>query len=202
VANRCCPPQASPGVLDSRAMSPGQFFRVGMRPPRPNGGEIIGAGSPFVVSGQWWMPFFPGAVLILPTAGFILVGDGLSARTERQGALDDNPVSRVGSMFGPKITSSIACTYQTSQLKQARLQAGREKACKIRVQFLSSTRLALFRTPIVSQGKPASAPSLRSAKGLPHSQVATVVEEIRIDVGPAIPAGSISAAYNNLLHGR
>jgi hypothetical protein len=35
------------------------------------------------VSGQWWMSFFPGAALILMTAGFILIGDGVNARSER-----------------------------------------------------------------------------------------------------------------------
>jgi peptide/nickel transport system permease protein len=45
---------------------------------------MISEGSPFIVSGQWWMSFFPGAALILMTAGFVLLGDGLSARTERR----------------------------------------------------------------------------------------------------------------------
>jgi ABC-type dipeptide/oligopeptide/nickel transport system permease subunit len=34
------------------------------------------------VSGRW-MSFFPGAALILMTAGFILIGDGINARSER-----------------------------------------------------------------------------------------------------------------------
>ena len=49
----------------------------------PTQGRIQVTSSPFIVSGQWWMSFFPGAALILMTTGFILVGDGLSARTER-----------------------------------------------------------------------------------------------------------------------
>lgn len=44
---------------------------------------MISEGSPFITSGQWWMAFFPGMALILLTAGFVLVGDGLSARTHR-----------------------------------------------------------------------------------------------------------------------
>jgi peptide/nickel transport system permease protein len=59
------------------------FLGVGIQPPTPEWGVMISEGSPFIVSGQWWMSFFPGAALILMTAGFILLGDGLSARTER-----------------------------------------------------------------------------------------------------------------------
>jgi peptide/nickel transport system permease protein len=67
-------------VLNAAGLS---FLGVGMQPPTPEWGVMISEGSPFIVSGQWWMSFFPGMALILMTAGFILVGDGLSARTER-----------------------------------------------------------------------------------------------------------------------
>jgi peptide/nickel transport system permease protein len=65
-------------VLNAAGLS---FLGVGMQPPTPEWGVMISEGSP--VSGQWWMSFFPGAALILMTAGFILLGDGLSARIER-----------------------------------------------------------------------------------------------------------------------
>ena len=67
-------------VLNAAGLS---FLGVGMQPPTPEWGVMISEGSPFIVSGQWWMSFFPGMALILMTAGFILVGDGLSTRTER-----------------------------------------------------------------------------------------------------------------------
>ena len=67
-------------VLNAAGLS---FLGVGMQPPTPEWGVMISEGSPFIVSGQWWMSFFPGMALILMTAGFILLGDGLSARTER-----------------------------------------------------------------------------------------------------------------------
>jgi peptide/nickel transport system permease protein len=44
---------------------------------------MISEGSPYIVLGQWWMAFFPGAALMLLTAGFILIGDGLNAHAER-----------------------------------------------------------------------------------------------------------------------
>jgi ABC-type dipeptide/oligopeptide/nickel transport system permease subunit len=46
-------------------------------------GVMISEGSPYIVSGQWWMSCFPGAALMLLTAGFILIGDGLNAHAER-----------------------------------------------------------------------------------------------------------------------
>jgi peptide/nickel transport system permease protein len=67
-------------VLNAAGLS---FLGVGIQPPTPEWGVMISEGSPFIVSGPWWMSFFPGAALILMTAGFILLGDGLSARTER-----------------------------------------------------------------------------------------------------------------------
>ncbi len=67
-------------ILNAGGLS---FLGVGLQPPTPEWGVMISEGSPFIVSGQWWMSFFPGAALILMTTGFVLLGDGLSARTER-----------------------------------------------------------------------------------------------------------------------
>ncbi len=67
-------------ILNAAGLS---FLGVGLQPPTPEWGVMISEGSPFIVSGQWWMSFFPGVALILLTTGFILVGDGLSVRTER-----------------------------------------------------------------------------------------------------------------------
>jgi peptide/nickel transport system permease protein len=67
-------------ILNAAGLS---FLGVGLQPPTPEWGVMISEGSPFIVSGQWWMSFFPGAALILLTAGFILIGDGLSARSAR-----------------------------------------------------------------------------------------------------------------------
>lgn len=67
-------------ILNAAGLS---FLGVGLQPPIPEWGVMISEGSPFIVSGQWWMSFFPGAALILMTAGFVLLGDGLSARTEK-----------------------------------------------------------------------------------------------------------------------
>ena len=67
-------------ILNAAGLS---FLGLGVQPPTPEWGVMISEGSPYIVSGQWWMSFFPGAALMLLTAGFILIGDGLNARTER-----------------------------------------------------------------------------------------------------------------------
>ena len=67
-------------ILNAAGLS---FLGLGVQPPTPEWGVMISEGSPYIVSGQWWMAFFPGAALVLLTAGFILIGDGLNARVER-----------------------------------------------------------------------------------------------------------------------
>jgi len=66
-------------ILNAAGLS---FLGLGIQPPMPEWGVMISEGSSYIVSGEWWMSFFPGAALILMTAGFILVGDGLNAQTE------------------------------------------------------------------------------------------------------------------------
>jgi peptide/nickel transport system permease protein len=67
-------------ILNAAGLS---FLGLGVQPPTPEWGVLISKGSPYIVSGQWWMSFFPGAALMLLTAGFILIGDGINARGER-----------------------------------------------------------------------------------------------------------------------
>lgn len=67
-------------ILNAAGLS---FLGVGLQPPTPEWGVMISEGSPYIVSGQWWMSFFPGMALMLLTAGFVLLGDGLSTRLRR-----------------------------------------------------------------------------------------------------------------------
>jgi peptide/nickel transport system permease protein len=66
-------------ILNAAGLS---FLGLGIQPPIPEWGVMISEGSPYIVSGQWWMSLFPGAALIVMTAGFVLVGDGLNAQTQ------------------------------------------------------------------------------------------------------------------------
>jgi peptide/nickel transport system permease protein len=65
-------------ILNAAGLS---FLGLGIQPPIPEWGVMISEGSPYIVSGQWWMSLFPGGALIVMTAGFVLLGDGLNART-------------------------------------------------------------------------------------------------------------------------
>jgi peptide/nickel transport system permease protein len=67
-------------ILNAAGLS---FLGLGVQPPTPEWGVMISEGSPYIVSGQWWISFLPGAALTLLTTGFILIGDGLNARAER-----------------------------------------------------------------------------------------------------------------------
>jgi peptide/nickel transport system permease protein len=67
-------------ILNAAGLS---FLGLGVQPPTPEWGVMISEGSSYIVSGQWWMSFFPGAALMLLTAGFILIGDGINTRAER-----------------------------------------------------------------------------------------------------------------------
>jgi peptide/nickel transport system permease protein len=66
-------------ILNAAGLS---FLGLGVQPPTPEWGVMISEGSSYIVSGQWWMSFFPGTALMLMTAGFILIGDGINARHE------------------------------------------------------------------------------------------------------------------------
>jgi peptide/nickel transport system permease protein len=67
-------------ILNAAGLS---FLGLGVQPPTPEWGVMISEGSPYIVSGQWWMSFFPGAALMLMTAGFTLLGDGINSHRER-----------------------------------------------------------------------------------------------------------------------
>src|SRR5437870_5593309 len=53
--------------------------RIGLavRPPAAEWGIMVAEGSAFMVSGEWWMAFFPGAALMVAVFCFNLLGDGL-----------------------------------------------------------------------------------------------------------------------------
>jgi peptide/nickel transport system permease protein len=45
--------------------------------PKPEWGVMINTGLQYIVSGQWWITFFPGIAIALTVMGFNLIGDGL-----------------------------------------------------------------------------------------------------------------------------
>lgn len=53
------------------------FVGLGVQPPTPEWGVLLG-GARAYISSSWWYPVFPGLAIALATVGFSLLGDGLS----------------------------------------------------------------------------------------------------------------------------
>ena len=53
------------------------FIGLGVQPPTPEWGIMLAEGAQYIVSGEWWVALFPGAVLMLAVFCFNLLGDGL-----------------------------------------------------------------------------------------------------------------------------
>jgi peptide/nickel transport system permease protein len=61
-------------ILNAAGLS---FIGLGVRPPTPEWGILVAEGSGFMVSGEWWISFFPGLALMIAVFCFNLLGDGL-----------------------------------------------------------------------------------------------------------------------------
>ncbi|ARB47645.1 ABC transporter permease [Alloalcanivorax xenomutans] len=61
-------------ILNAAGLS---FIGLGVRPPTPEWGIMVAEGANFIVSGEWWLAFFPGVALMLAVFTFNLLGDGL-----------------------------------------------------------------------------------------------------------------------------
>ena len=61
-------------ILNAAGLS---FIGLGVRPPTPEWGILVAEGSGFMVSGEWWISFFPGLALMVAVFCFNLLGDGL-----------------------------------------------------------------------------------------------------------------------------
>ncbi|TMJ02036.1 MAG: ABC transporter permease [Alphaproteobacteria bacterium] len=61
-------------ILNAAGLS---FIGLGVRPPDAEWGIMVAEGAAFMVSGEWWIAFFPGLVLMIAVFCFNLLGDGL-----------------------------------------------------------------------------------------------------------------------------
>ena len=66
--------QVAAAILTEATLS---FLGVGVPPTQPSLGTLIRVGNDFLFSGEWWVSFFPGAVLMLAVFTFNLLGDAL-----------------------------------------------------------------------------------------------------------------------------
>ncbi|RDJ20165.1 ABC transporter permease [Bosea caraganae] len=61
-------------ILNAAGLS---FIGLGVRPPTPEWGIMVAEGASFIVSGEWWIAFFPGLALMVAVFCFNLLGDGV-----------------------------------------------------------------------------------------------------------------------------
>jgi peptide/nickel transport system permease protein len=61
-------------ILNAAGLS---FIGLGVSPPAAEWGILVAEGAGFIISGEWWVALFPGAVLMLAVFTFNLLGDGL-----------------------------------------------------------------------------------------------------------------------------
>lgn len=61
-------------ILNTKGLS---FIGLGVRPSAAEWGGMVAEGANYIVSGEWWLALFPGAVLMIAVFCFNLMGDGL-----------------------------------------------------------------------------------------------------------------------------
>lgn len=61
-------------ILNAAGLS---FIGLGVTPPTPEWGIMVAEGASYIITGEWWVALFPGAVLMLAVFCFNLLGDGL-----------------------------------------------------------------------------------------------------------------------------
>jgi len=61
-------------ILNAAGLS---VIGLGVRPPQAEWGIMVAEGATYIISGEWWVALFPGAVLMLAVFCFNLLGDGL-----------------------------------------------------------------------------------------------------------------------------
>jgi peptide/nickel transport system permease protein len=66
--------QAGYAILEAAGLS---FIGLGVRVPTAEWGVMVSMGLQYVVSGEWWISFFPGTAIAVTVMGFNLIGDGL-----------------------------------------------------------------------------------------------------------------------------
>jgi peptide/nickel transport system permease protein len=52
------------------------FLGLGIQPPTPSWGAMLGEGRVYMLT-SWWLAAFPGAAIFVTTLGINLLGDGL-----------------------------------------------------------------------------------------------------------------------------
>jgi len=64
------------------------FIGLGVRPPTAEWGVLVSEGAPYIITGQWWLAFFPGLALFAAVGCFTLLGDALRDLLDPRGAVE------------------------------------------------------------------------------------------------------------------
>ena len=51
------------------------FLSVGIQPPTPEWGVMVGEGAKDIITGEWWTSMFPGGMIVLAVMAFHFIGD-------------------------------------------------------------------------------------------------------------------------------
>jgi peptide/nickel transport system permease protein len=60
------------------------FLGLGIEPGSAEWGAMIARGEDSIVSGEWWISFFPGLAIFVLAAAFYLIGDGITEGRDRR----------------------------------------------------------------------------------------------------------------------
>ncbi|MGI9148727.1 MAG: ABC transporter permease [Chloroflexota bacterium] len=60
------------------------YIGFGVQPPTPEWGLMINEGSSYIVSGQWWVTFFPGLAILSVVVAFFMLDQGLKQLRRRR----------------------------------------------------------------------------------------------------------------------
>src|SRR2546427_79587 len=74
-------------ILNAAGLS---FIGLGVRPPTAEWGIMVAEGAAFMVSGEWWNAFFPGAALMVAVFCFNLLGDVRVGKGETVGIVGES----------------------------------------------------------------------------------------------------------------
>lgn len=55
------------------------FLSVGIQPPTPEWGVMVGEGAKDIITGEWWTSLFPGGMIVVAIMAFHFIGDEFGA---------------------------------------------------------------------------------------------------------------------------
>src|SRR3972149_3080041 len=87
------------------------FLGLGIQPPTPSWGAMLGEGRVYMLT-HWWLAAFPGAAIFVTTLGINLFGDGLRGGP----ALPEQPLEH--EVHGQQVRQQVALDGEAAALGQ------------------------------------------------------------------------------------